>query len=177
MSLSRRKFGAVVAAGLSTRTTVGAEAQHQQPLRVIAYNIYKCKGWPENRPLAKQAVAKAQMAKRLAMELALHEPDIINFSESPSEELTKEVAELLGMNHVRFPSGGNWPGTLLSRYEVIDSQNAPLDGERPKELFTRHWGRAVIKTSDLWLRSDGAIPPNCIRLPIPPSACEKSRQC
>jgi len=85
------------------------------------------------------------MAKRLAMELALHEPDIINFSESPSEELTKEVAELLGMNHVRFPSGGNWPGTLLSRYEVTDSKNSPLDIRRAKELFTRHWGRAVIK--------------------------------
>ena len=49
------------------------------------------------------------------------------------------------MNHVRFPSGGNWPGTLLSRYEIIESQNAPVDGERPKELFTRHWGRATIK--------------------------------
>jgi endonuclease/exonuclease/phosphatase family metal-dependent hydrolase len=85
------------------------------------------------------------MAKRLAMELALHEPDIINFSESPSVELTKEIAGHLGMNHVRFPSGGNWPGTLLSRYEIIDSQNAPLDGVRPKELFTRHWGRATIK--------------------------------
>ena len=85
------------------------------------------------------------MAKRLAMELALHDPDIINFSESPSEKLTKEVAELLGMNHIRFPSGGNWPGTLLSKFEITDSQNAPMKGERPKELFTRHWGRATVK--------------------------------
>nr|WP_236649538.1 endonuclease/exonuclease/phosphatase family protein [Rhodopirellula sp. SM50] len=81
----------------------------------------------------------------MAMELALHEPDIINFSESPHEELTKEVAEHLGMNHVRFPSGGNWPGTLLSNFEIIDSQNAPMSGERPKELFTRHWGRATVE--------------------------------
>jgi len=85
------------------------------------------------------------MAKRLAMELALHDPDIINFSESPSEKLTKEVAELLGMNHIRFPSGGNWPGTLLSKFEITESQNAPMKGERPKELFTRHWGRATVK--------------------------------
>jgi endonuclease/exonuclease/phosphatase family metal-dependent hydrolase len=82
------------------------------------------------------------------MELALHEPDIINFSESPKEELTKEVAEILGMNHVRFPSGGRWPGTLLSRFEIVDSQNVPLDGERPKELFTRHWGRATVKLAN-----------------------------
>jgi endonuclease/exonuclease/phosphatase family metal-dependent hydrolase len=122
-----------------------ADDPKPKPLRVIAYNIYKCTGWPDQRHLAKQAVAKGQMAKRLAMELALHDPDIINFSESPNEELTKEVAELLGMNHLRFPSGGNWPGTLLSKFEIIDSQNAPTKGERPKDLFTRHWGRATVK--------------------------------
>jgi endonuclease/exonuclease/phosphatase family metal-dependent hydrolase len=93
-------------------------------------------------------VCSSPIAKRLAMELALHEPDIINFSESPKEELTKEVAEILGMNHVRFPSGGRWPGTLLSRFEIVDSQNVPLDGERPKELFTRHWGRATVKLAN-----------------------------
>jgi endonuclease/exonuclease/phosphatase family metal-dependent hydrolase len=116
-----------------------------KPLRVIAYNIYKCTGWPDQRQLAQQAVAKGQMAKRLAMELALHDPDIINFSESPNEELTKEVAEILGMKHIRFPSGGNWPGTLLSKFEILESQNAPIKGGRPKDLFTRHWGRATVK--------------------------------
>jgi hypothetical protein len=142
MPFSRRQFGAVVAAVLSTAgTNIFANDQRSKPLRVIAYTVFGCTGWPNNRLRAKQAVAKGQMAKRLAMELALHDPDIINFSESPGEELTKEVANLLGMNHFRFPSGGNWPGTLLSRFEIVDSQNVPLDGERPKELFTRHWGR------------------------------------
>ena len=146
MPISRRQFCGAVGAGLSVaNANLFADDPKQRPLRVIAYNIFGLTGWPHQRNLAKQAVAKGQMAKRLAMELALHEPDIINFSESPKEELTKEVAELLAMNHVRFPSGGNWPGTLLSRFEIIDSQNAPLDGERPKELFTRHWGRATIK--------------------------------
>jgi endonuclease/exonuclease/phosphatase family metal-dependent hydrolase len=112
---------------------------------VIAYSIFKLTGWPSDRPLAQQAGAKGQMAKRLAMELALYDPDIINFSESPKEELTKEVADLLGMNHVRFPSGGNWPGTMLSKFEILESQNAPTKGERPKDLFTRHWGRATVK--------------------------------
>ena len=87
------------------------------------------------------------MAKRMAMELALCEPDIINFSESPSEERVKEIAKLLGMNYVRFPSGGKWPGALLSRFQIVGSENVPLDGERPKELFTRHWGRGTIKLS------------------------------
>jgi endonuclease/exonuclease/phosphatase family metal-dependent hydrolase len=122
-----------------------ANDSNTKALRVIAYNIFRLTGWPHQRRLAQQAVAKGQMAKRLAMELSLHEPDIINFSESPSEKLTKEVAELLGMNHVRFPSGGNWPGTLLSKFEITESRNTPLDGERPKELFTRHWGRGTVK--------------------------------
>lgn len=147
MTISRRQFcTAVGAAGLSTITLPAfADEKKQQPLRVIAYNVYACKGWPEQRPLAKKAVEKGQMAKRLAMELALYEPDIINFSESPTESIAKEVAKHLGMNHVRFPSGGNWPGTLLSKFEITDSENVALGYERPKELFTRHWGRGTVK--------------------------------
>jgi len=146
MTISRRHFCGALGASLAVaNANLFADDSKAKPLRVIAYNIYKCTGWPNDRPLAKRAVAKGQMAKRLAMELALYEPDIINFSESPSEDLTKEVAELLGMNHVRFPSDGNWPGTLLSRFEITESQNVPTDCERPKELFTRHWGRATIK--------------------------------
>ncbi len=153
MLLSRRHFNTVVAAGLSAVVTKPrahgqdrepGQESGQQSLRVLTYNIYAGKGWPSDRARAKQAVAAGQMPQRLAQELALYKPDIINFSESPSEDFTQEVAELLGMNHVRFPSGGSWPGTLLSRFELIDSQNVPLGAERPKELFTRHWGRATI---------------------------------
>lgn len=146
MRVSRRAFAAAVGASLSAASRLAAADQTQPtPLRVIAYNIYGCTGWPKDRPLAEKAVAKRQMAERLAMELALHEPDIVNFSESPSEDLTRQVAQRLGMHHVRFPSGGNWPGTLLSRYEILESENVPLSGGRPDDLFTRHWGRATIK--------------------------------
>ncbi|EGF28107.1 endonuclease/exonuclease/phosphatase family protein [Rhodopirellula baltica] len=146
MTLSRRYFcGAVGASIAASNLTLLADDQSPKPLRVVAYNIYNLKGWPSQSSLAQQAVARGQMAKRLAMELALYDPDIINFSESPSEKLTKEIAELLGMNHVRFPSGGNWPGTLLSKSKISDPQNVPMNGERPKELFTRHWGRALVE--------------------------------
>lgn len=149
MQISRREFCGAVGANLAAANlNLFADDSEPKPLRVIAYNIYKCTGWPNDRPLAKRAVAEGQMAKRLARELALHDPDIINFSESPKEELTKEVAELLGMNHVRFPSGGNWPGTLLSKFEITEPQNAPMKGQRPKELFTRHWGRATVKLTN-----------------------------
>ena len=113
-------------------------------LRVIAYNIYGGKGWPKERSLARQAVSKKQMASRLAQELELYTPDIVCFSESPSEAVTQEIAQLLGFNHVRFPSGGSWPGTLLSRFEIAQSQNVPLGFQRPPKLFTRHWGRAEL---------------------------------
>lgn len=148
MTISRRRFcGALGTSFAAANADLFAAELKPRSLRVISYNIYGLTGWPRERKLAKQAVAKGQMAKRMAMELALHDPDIINFSESPKETLTQEVAELLGMHHVRFPSGGNWPGTLLSKFEVIDSQNAPIKGEKPKELFTRHWGRATVKLS------------------------------
>ncbi len=146
MPISRRQFGTAIGASLAlANDNLLANEPPESSLRVIAYNIYKLKGWPEQRLRAKQAVAEGQMAKRLAMELDLYAPDIINFSESPSENLTREVAEILGMNHVRFPSGGNWPGTLLSRFEIIESQNVPVSGTRPTELFTRHWGRATVQ--------------------------------
>ena len=147
MTISRRQFcTAVGAAGFSaTALPLFANDKKTQPLRVIAYNVYVCKGWPDDRPLANKAVKTGQMARRLALELALHDPDIINLSESPSEAIVNEVAGYLGMNHVRFPSGGNWPGTLLSRFEITDSENVPLGYERPRELFTRPWGRGTVK--------------------------------
>jgi endonuclease/exonuclease/phosphatase family metal-dependent hydrolase len=115
-------------------------------LRVIAYNVYKCTGWPNQRPLAQQAVKLGQMPIRLAHELALYEPDIINFSESPEESVVKEVADRLGMRYVYFPSGLNWPGALLTRFEIVGSQNCPVvGGQRSQELFTRHWGMADVR--------------------------------
>ncbi|QEG43611.1 endonuclease/exonuclease/phosphatase family protein [Roseimaritima ulvae] len=130
-------------------TGLSAAEPEDRSLRVIAYNVYKCTGWPKDRARAKQATAAGQMPDRIAMELALYQPDIINFSESPDEAVVKRIAERLRMNYVRFPSGGNWPGTLLSRYEIEASKNVPLvSGERPKDLFTRHWGRATIRLPD-----------------------------
>jgi endonuclease/exonuclease/phosphatase family metal-dependent hydrolase len=149
MSISRRQFCATVGAAgvvLAARPAF-ADIKAEKPLRVIAYNILACTGWPSDRPLAKKAVAKGQMANRLAMELALYEGDIVNFSESPREEITKEVASLLDMHHSRFP-GGSFPGTLLSRFEITDAKDTPLGKPRPKELFTRHWGRATLKLPD-----------------------------
>lgn len=148
-SLPRRSFlahsGAALLAATSLRHVVAGQPK-KQTLRVIAYNVYECTGWPKEREIGKKATALGQMPARFANELALYEPDIINFSESPREEVVKQIAERLKMNYVRFPGGGKWPGTLLSRYEIVDAKDAPVvGGERPKELFTRHWGQATVK--------------------------------
>jgi endonuclease/exonuclease/phosphatase family metal-dependent hydrolase len=124
-----------------------ADSPASNSLRVISYNILACTGFPADRPLAQRAVADKQLPRRIALELALYDPHVVTFSESPSEELTQEIASLLGMHHVRFPSGEDWPGTLLSKFEVIESQNAPYaaGAKREADLFTRHWGRATLK--------------------------------
>lgn len=146
---TRRRFLCVASSIAGAAATVGLPAFGQSPktpLRVIAYNIYRCTGWPHQRPLAQQAVKLGQMPKRLADELALYEPDIINFSESPKESVVKEIADRLGMRYVDFPSGQNWPGALLTRFEIVTSRNHPVVGdERPKDLFTRHWGMAELR--------------------------------
>lgn len=149
MQISRRGFcgglGAAWLAGSRPSTTAAADDQPFE-LRVIAYNILQCTGWPAERMLAQRAVESRQMTRRLAQELALYDPHVVTFSESPSEQVTREIAELLGLQHIRFESAESWPGTLLTKFEVIESRNVPLvDGARETELFTRHWGRARLR--------------------------------
>ena len=127
------------------RTSQLFAAESSRPLRVIAYNVYNCTGWPKDRVLANKATAMGQMPARFADELALYDPDIVNFSESPDESVVKQIATRLGMHYVYFPSGGKWPGTVMSRFEIKEAKNVPLlEGTRPDDLFTRHWGRATV---------------------------------
>jgi endonuclease/exonuclease/phosphatase family metal-dependent hydrolase len=88
------------------------------------------------------------MTTRFALELALYQPDIITFQESPGEQVVAEIADKLGMaHHCFFHSGQAWPGAVISRYPIVEFKNCPLVSfdKRPAELFTRHWGRAVVQ--------------------------------
>ncbi len=144
--IKQAAMGAVALAETNSHVLRAADRSNQHSLRVIAYNVYNCTGWPKDRALAKKGTAAGQMAERFALELELYDPDIINFSESPSEPVVQQIAQRLGMNYVRFPGGGNWPGTLLSRFEILDSKNIPIaDSKRPDDLFTRHWGKATVR--------------------------------
>lgn len=120
-------------------------------LRTITYNILACRGYKqtdENKALLGKA--RKQIPARIAMELALYEPDIVTFQESPAERIVAEIAERLGMNHTYFKGG--FPGAVLARFEIKDAVNKPLapstSAEDVKGLFTRHWGRAVLKTGE-----------------------------
>jgi endonuclease/exonuclease/phosphatase family metal-dependent hydrolase len=150
MFLAHAATTGVAMAGVGYCTaSIAEEVPRKKFLRVISYNILECLGWPIEREQAQAARTNGQMADRLAMELALYDPDIITFSESPNETAMKHVAQRLKMHHVRFPSGGQWPGTVLSRFEIVESTNVPFgDGQRPKETFTRHWGRAVVQLAE-----------------------------
>jgi len=152
-SVSRRRFitqSALAAAGIGILGSprLGQSTPQGTPIRAIAYNVLECKGWPSDAERALHVVEKGQIAQRFALELSLYDPDIIAFAESPDQSITDEIARLMGLHVTYFPSGGYWPGTLFSRFEIIDSTNVPMvEGSRPEDLFTRHWGKATLRLS------------------------------
>lgn len=120
-------------------------------LRTITYNVLACRGYPstdDNQAILRQA--RKQVPARIALELALYEPDIITFQESPAKSVVADIANRMGMNHTYFHGG--FPGAVISRFEIMETTNKPLapgaDPDDVKGLFTRHWGRAVLKTED-----------------------------
>jgi len=123
-------------------------------LRTITYNVYACYGWvpdeakfKQRRDAARDKTVMVEMAGRFAEALRPFGADIITFQESPAEWVIAEIAGRLRMRHVFFPSGGNWPGAVFTPHEIVEAKNCPIvGGVRPKDLFTRHWGRAVLKT-------------------------------
>ncbi len=140
---------ALVAAPGARGNVLTESHSETKALRTITYNILAARGFPE-RPENRDRLrlARPQMPDRLAQELALYEADLITFQESPSETIVTQIAATLGMSHVYFPGG--FPGTLLTKLPLLESTNCPLAGpaERPGDLFTRHWGRAVLSRDD-----------------------------
>ncbi|MFT3948514.1 MAG: hypothetical protein QM763_16235 [Agriterribacter sp.] len=129
----------------------------EKRLRSVTYNIFNgCIGYKgingrelppgENSDLVKTARDTGQVAQRIMLELALYKPNIINFSEGPSEEVVAKMAKMLDLNYAYFPGG--FPGAILTTYEIMSSENRPFQNKsrnNPKELFTRHWGKAKLR--------------------------------
>lgn len=137
-------------------------------LRSISYNVFNgCIGFVGNNnrnltsnqksTLLKRARDLGQIPIRMAMELQLYDPDIINFSEGPKEDVAKEIADYLGYKYAFFAGGqkgdGNFPGCIFSKFEIKNAVNRPfIDAPDEEELFTRHWGKA-----DLLLKDGSAV--------------------
>lgn len=131
-------------------------------IRTIAYNVFNgCIGYigingkalTQNfrSTLVKAARDSEQIPGRMVLELALYDPNIINFSESPGKSTVADIAEMLGFNYAFFPGAkdgkGHFPGCVLTNYEITSWKNRPFVEDRDNSdiLFTRHWGKAGIK--------------------------------
>lgn len=162
--IDRREFlmvaGTLVAAGLGRPNLAFAQPagtdEAAPGLRTITYNVLACNGYPSVSANEKRlASAQKQMATRFALELALYGPDIVSFQEAPTEETVASIAEQMGMRYAYFPPGISsfkgypigFPGAIITRYDIVKAENCPLiQGLRPEDLFTRHWGRALLRT-------------------------------
>lgn len=144
---------------LFLQTAVASATATAQPaaFRSISYNVLSCLGYGmSNGDSPRLLAARPQMEERMALELALYQADVITFAESVTRDAAERLARRLGMQFAYFDPGVasysgypiGFPGTLFTRHKILESQNSPRGkaGHDP-ELFTRHWGRAVIETS------------------------------
>lgn len=156
MAQSRRQFIKTTAfstAGLAlpwskaSASTSKSKVENEKELRVITYNVYEATGWP--REHSTHVRDSGQMPARIARELLLYHPDIVQFAEAPEERIVREIAATMNMSYCFFPSAGNWPGALLTKHTILGFKNVPLiSGEREEDLFTRHWGKARIQLNN-----------------------------
>lgn len=149
--MTRRKFvlASLLFASAAAARRAGTQEAAASGLRTITYNIYGCHGWPGNAAnKARLDPARAQLPRRIGLELALYEPDIVSLSEAGEESFVAVVADALAMQHVFFDGG--FPGAVLSRFPIRESANYSLPSKDIDALepFTRHAGRAVLETPD-----------------------------
>jgi endonuclease/exonuclease/phosphatase family metal-dependent hydrolase len=140
--------------GVALAAQAQTQPQAAEGLRTMSYNILACLGFPETDKNRERFRAMApQQLMRMAHELLLYRPDLVTFSESVVQTNAERMAAAMGMNVAWFPPGVpsfkgypiGFPGTVLTRHKILESQNAP--GNTDPELYTRHWGRAVIRTA------------------------------
>ncbi len=124
-------------------------------IRVITYNIRSFEGFTRNWDRCNDVVKRGQMTERFALELSLYDPTIICLQEVPSEASAAALATRLGMHYAHFKGGWKskgWPegisGAVLSKYPIVEATPHPSLNwtQRPKDLFTRFWGRVVLET-------------------------------
>ena len=162
-TMDRREFiaasSALAATTLARPKPTSAQAvEGTRPgLRTITFNVLACNGYPKRKTNEeRRSRVRSQMATRFALELGLYQPDIVSFQEAPPKDTVARIAEQMGMEFVFFPGGwegnddwpGGFPGAIMTCLPIIESENCPLArGRSQQDLFTRHWGRAVLQTN------------------------------
>lgn len=149
-TLHRREFlkglGGLAAASALPAGAAEPEAKPAR-LRTISYNVLACTGFPPNKARMAVPDLRREMPKRFATALRRYVPDVLTFSEAPADDILREMASAMGMHLAIFPSPEQWPGALMTKYDMKLQQNCPIDGgKRPDLLFTRHWGMASLTT-------------------------------
>ena len=131
-------------------------------LRVITYNIH---GGDPVTPTdqSKAALRTARVGKTeshlLASALGKLKPDLVALEEADSEKFVEQLAKEMAMDWAYFPGGWQdpergWPEgiptAILSRLPIKHRQNCPLAlaPQRPKDLFTRGYGRIRVALGD-----------------------------
>ena len=156
----------IVVLGVFLTITQRCQAEYGFPngndrstIRVISYNVEKfqsytqlfetlgCPDFESNESIFDRV--RKQIPLRIALELALYRPDIITMQEATGEDKVKQIADYLGMNYAYFPGNGKCAGAVITKYKILEGKQDPMaDGNRPKDLFTRHWARVVLATED-----------------------------
>ena len=131
---------------------VGGTLSINWVMRTIAYNVYGFDGYQHRSEWGKRGKVGGKVpvvgAREIGQALKNYGPDIVTTSESRDEAAVAALAEALGFVYVYFPSFGLWPGGVVTKYRVLESENCPVVGKRRVDLFTRHWGRVVLETGE-----------------------------
>ncbi|HOZ49225.1 MAG TPA: endonuclease/exonuclease/phosphatase family protein [Candidatus Hydrogenedentes bacterium] len=159
VTLNRRGFlagMAAVGARWATGKAVAQEGPDAAPtpapsqahlFTTITYNARHLEGWgvPKEHE-ARLAAARPQFPLRLALELALYNPDVVTLPEAPDEAAVAELAGHLGMTYLRYAEGA--PGAILTHCPIVESKDRPglNGGECPECLRDRYFARTVLDT-------------------------------
>jgi len=154
--LNRREFLGLSAAGVLSLNYRAGAAEKENTFRTISYNVLAFRGYA-NTGAGRRRIEerRARHPELTGKALAVFSPDIVTLQEGPSEENVARFAETLGMRYAYFPGGwkgdekypGGFPGAIVTRFEIGETQNRPSAGAPHDEaLFTRHLGRAKLAT-------------------------------
>ncbi|MEA3365334.1 MAG: endonuclease/exonuclease/phosphatase family protein [Candidatus Hydrogenedentes bacterium] len=154
--LNRRGFLRVASAGVLASAGTVRAGEKERLWRTISYNVLGFRGYPNLRRTRERLTERRERHPELtAKALEAFSPAVVTLQEGPPEEQVARFAKALGMHYAYFPGGwggdkaypGGFPGAVVTRFKVEESENRPSAGEPHDEtLFTRHLGRAKLAT-------------------------------